>query len=266
MRRGFTLIELLVVIALIALLAGLLFPVFAQAREKARQIACLNNLHQVGLGVTLYLQDYDETFPMSAYLSVTPMDQPCVLGLGTALQPYLPSQPLLRCPTEPDAFSFTPFLRRLGIPGGECGGEREGSYAINTGIFVAGDVPPLGMEKKRPIRLSELSFVSLTALVYDGDVAGKTECGYRRLGAALKGRHQGRLNVLFADGHGKAWHAVPFPCRTENINGKGFQAWCLHQQSPYRRRCGVSLPLPCPVSLIGVPDNDGQGFCHRPLR
>src|SRR5579871_4330090 len=64
--RAFTLIELLVVIAIIAILAAILFPVFAQAREKARQISCLSNAKQMGLGAIMYTQDYDETFPLSA--------------------------------------------------------------------------------------------------------------------------------------------------------------------------------------------------------
>jgi len=67
-RKGaFTLIELLVVIAIIAILAAILFPVFARAREKARQTSCLSNLKQIGLGVSQYVQDYDETFPFNAY-------------------------------------------------------------------------------------------------------------------------------------------------------------------------------------------------------
>lgn len=64
-RTGFTLIELLVVIAIIAILAAILFPVFAQAREKARAISCLSNLKQIGLAGTMYTQDYDETLPFA---------------------------------------------------------------------------------------------------------------------------------------------------------------------------------------------------------
>src|SRR5947209_8124039 len=64
-RRGFTLIELLVVIAIIAILAAILFPVFAQAREKARSISCLSNIKQTTLSAVMYVQDYDEKFPIN---------------------------------------------------------------------------------------------------------------------------------------------------------------------------------------------------------
>jgi prepilin-type N-terminal cleavage/methylation domain-containing protein/prepilin-type processing-associated H-X9-DG protein len=72
-KRAFTLIELLVVIAIIAILAAILFPVFAQARQKARQATCLSNLKQLGMGVTMYVGDYDEVLPMM-------VDQPAQLA------------------------------------------------------------------------------------------------------------------------------------------------------------------------------------------
>lgn len=66
-KKGFTLIELLVVIAIIAILAAILFPVFARAREQARKSSCLSNIKQLGLGMLMYVQDYDERFPNGQY-------------------------------------------------------------------------------------------------------------------------------------------------------------------------------------------------------
>src|SRR5512141_1862907 len=68
-RSAFTLIELLVVIAIIAILAAILFPVFAQAREKARSASCASNLRQMGTALMLYVQDHDETYPIAFFLS-----------------------------------------------------------------------------------------------------------------------------------------------------------------------------------------------------
>jgi prepilin-type N-terminal cleavage/methylation domain-containing protein/prepilin-type processing-associated H-X9-DG protein len=77
-KSAFTLIELLVVIAIIAILAAILFPVFAQAREKARQTSCLSNMKQVGLGLLMYTQDYDEQFPRADYS--VPIGSPSLLN------------------------------------------------------------------------------------------------------------------------------------------------------------------------------------------
>jgi len=90
-RRGFTLIELLVVIAIIAILAAILFPVFARARENARRSSCQSNMKQIGLGILQYTQDYDETYP------------PRGNGAGSfrqLTQPYIKSTQLFECPSN----------------------------------------------------------------------------------------------------------------------------------------------------------------------
>src|ERR1700691_3874563 len=87
-RKGFTLIELLVVIAIIAILAAILFPVFAQAREKARAITCVSNEKQMGLAILQYLQDNDEQYPMLQYVN-TGTSGPYWIDWQTAIYPYV---------------------------------------------------------------------------------------------------------------------------------------------------------------------------------
>jgi prepilin-type N-terminal cleavage/methylation domain-containing protein/prepilin-type processing-associated H-X9-DG protein len=89
-RKGFTLIELLVVIAIIAILAAILFPVFAQAREKARAISCLSNCKQIAISQLQYIQDYDEQIPFWRNTpSTAPLDQQIAACWTTTMQPYL---------------------------------------------------------------------------------------------------------------------------------------------------------------------------------
>src|ERR1700734_1523997 len=88
-QTAFTLIELLVVIAIIAILAAILFPVFAQAREKARQATCISNMKQLGLGFAQYTQDYDETSPY-AYNNVGNVNAAPARACGQEVNPYIP--------------------------------------------------------------------------------------------------------------------------------------------------------------------------------
>jgi prepilin-type N-terminal cleavage/methylation domain-containing protein/prepilin-type processing-associated H-X9-DG protein len=98
MRRGFTLIELLVVIAIIAILAAILFPVFAKAREKARQTSCLNNAKQLALAFIQYAQDYDEKMPFSSggYESTS-------YKWWDLIYPYIKNNQVYSCPSASDA-------------------------------------------------------------------------------------------------------------------------------------------------------------------
>ncbi len=102
MRRGFTLIELLVVIAIIAILAAILFPVFARAREKAKQTSCQSNMKQIALAMLSYVQDYDERFTRYAGYA-----NPSVVlpegGLDywwQCIMPYMKNEQILACPSD----------------------------------------------------------------------------------------------------------------------------------------------------------------------
>src|SRR5438067_850485 len=97
-RTGFTLIELLVVIAISAILAAILFPVFAQAREKARQATCLSNTKQIGLGLSMYVQDYDESFP-NVWFNYSAIGGPAYLWVRV-LMPYVKNTGVWACPSQ----------------------------------------------------------------------------------------------------------------------------------------------------------------------
>ena len=109
-QRGFTLVELLVVMATIATLAALLFPIFGSVREKARQTACISNLHQIGVAIEMYTQDYDSRYPYGAstadklsfpYGAADEADRLDEMPiLQTILDPYIKSSALWRCPSD----------------------------------------------------------------------------------------------------------------------------------------------------------------------
>jgi len=121
-RRGFTLIELLVVIAIIAILAAILFPVFARAREKARMSSCLSNMKQLGLGIMMYVQDYDETLCLNSH--------PCCISDFTRyangdasaanwiveIVPYVKNAAIFECPSARNAWGGTVSAGGLSMP------------------------------------------------------------------------------------------------------------------------------------------------------
>ena len=185
MRRGFTLIELLVVIAIIAILAAILFPVFARAREKARQTSCLSNVKEITLGLMMYAQDYDETLVMYNNSVYT-------FSWINAVDPYIKNAQVRQCPSQ---------------RGGYC------DYGV-----IYPHVSAVGSAQK----LGEIEYPAQTALLTETEAQdvngrygnlylgycpfhyaeGSISWAYYR-GVAWPGRHNGGNNCGYIDGHAK---------------------------------------------------------------
>jgi len=197
-RRGFTLIELLVVIAIIAILAAILFPVFARAREKARQTSCLSNLKQIGLAELMYVQDYDETF--SPLVTGAPGDgSPTRTTWFALIMPYMKNAQIGQCPSiKPHGWTY---------PGGN---RLDYDYAMHYGM--GGQA------------LAMITQPSEVFLFCDGSSGIVTEYRLYIHSPWLRGgtygrppyffRHNGGANWVYADGHAKwtnKWTEVKDP-------------------------------------------------------
>ena len=231
-HNGFTLIELLVVIAIIAILAAILFPVFAQAREKARQTSCLSNTKQIGIAFMQYTQDYDEYFP--GLFSGN-------WGASTArwmdnIQPYVKNAQIFNCPSDADQNNkYVPNLGLLNL--NNTPPDRFGSYAASNAYW--GNAGAGGSEWAGPMSGAEnvtnalpaIGDPSGTFLIGEGNGSFQVSWQWNNGGTGqptaidtttkppsihspsatptnLEGmvmaRHQDFANVLFCDGHAKS--------------------------------------------------------------
>ena len=193
-RRGFTLIELLVVIAIIAILAAILFPVFARARENARKSSCQSSLKQLGMAAMQYVQDYDECYHFAYVMNPQ-------VRFPELLQPYLKNMEVFVCPSDPDVWVPVTGMRL--------------SYLCNYNLHPAGDstVPtPIRMAQvTRPsetISLAENADGATTNRQPDcqyawGCYGGAVSSGYNRWARVGRTRHSEGANYVFADGHVK---------------------------------------------------------------
>jgi len=194
---GFTLIELLVVIAIIAILAAILFPVFARARENARRASCQSNLKQIGLGIMQYTQDYDEKFSprrtSNVMVGTTVRND---VSWHFLMQPYVKSTQLFKCPSN----TSTGVMQNTGavgdataIPKSYVGvHEGQGEHG-GKGVFADGGTA-----------LSEVVTPATTIMVGENEDREWPAYNFTDGTSHLFTNHLGTTNFLFADGHVKA--------------------------------------------------------------
>lgn len=244
-KRGFTLIELLVVIAIIAILAAILFPVFARARENARRASCQSNLKQIALGIKQYIQDYDDVYPLVTDYFTTASDYG---GWARKIQPYLKSQQIFQCPSQPnrdpaptdtqDAWGYSDYFynSNLGSPAtsGYCPNQKftvkESEIDFSSNVILLGDggrgpsqnianTPPLASYNSGQNYTSLASPADSTHRPISNYVPGwfGKETNTASVGAAgfafsdgkylqqVNDTHLEGMNIAFADGHVK-WY------------------------------------------------------------
>jgi len=189
-RTGFTLIELLVVIAIIAILAAILFPVFARAREKARQTSCTSNLKQIGTAMLMYVQDYDERYGQG--LSGTSAGTVTVYH---QIMPYMKNNQILQCPSNQNEITvagMNTVLSGLGAPPMAAGFSGT-SYIFNTAVWEDGNLTGL----VAPISDAEIPRPSETFVIGDGNIEVPA------FNSPIMGNHNDTANCAYADGHAK---------------------------------------------------------------
>jgi len=226
---GFTLIELLVVIAIIAILAAMLFPVFAQAREKARQTSCLSNVKQLALAFLMYAQDYDGFLPPASIMNTDwsyewawdfNFDNFAYDGLGF-IGPYTGNQQINACPTAQGLESWGRPYSGYAYNTTYLGGcyNRD----VNTGLIT----PEFGGHISSPANNSAIGSPTDTVLLADSaiwstfsneviannylrapdidpDTGQRIDPMYAWIGPNVHFRHNGTANVAYCDGHAKA--------------------------------------------------------------
>jgi prepilin-type N-terminal cleavage/methylation domain-containing protein/prepilin-type processing-associated H-X9-DG protein len=234
-RSGFTLIELLVVIAIIAILAAILFPVFAQARSKARQAMCLSNMKQLGTAFMMYIQDYDETFPPTDYdmpvigritwpTLVDPYVKASIEKPVGALEPKNQRKSVFVCPSV-DQPTPDPAWEALN---GSPGSRPLLSYGTNSNLMPNGrglvwpNVPAV-----KPLAAvgSPASLVMLAPnLGTVPNISGRDDQGYDGINRndqqiyLARYRHSGGANYNFTDGHAK-WFKAPANFKSQSFSG-----------------------------------------------
>ncbi|MEN6645609.1 MAG: DUF1559 domain-containing protein [Armatimonadia bacterium] len=191
-RRGFTLIELLVVIAIIAILAAILFPVFAKAREKARQTACLSNARQLGTALMQYVQDYDEQLPYALFEGSDNK-----YGMQK-LNPYIKNEQIWACPSAADVVSG--YYASDGLPARTIAhgyGVVQSHYPYRTKYAAwINSVGDIKQPAETGVFFEKTNAVTTMPYVYC------PICSPANI-TQFADRHNGGMNIAFYDGHAK---------------------------------------------------------------
>ena len=207
-KHAFTLIELLVVIAIIAILAAILFPVFARARENARRSSCSSNLKQIGLGIIQYQQDYDERFPPRHFGGETDG-----ISWRVITQPYLKSAQVFACPsntgnTLPTTYNPTNTIIPISYACNGAGNANAAVGVIDNGYRtnIGGNSPMTDLTGEA---IASVASASQVVLVTEADgVWAYPEINMAGSSADVANRsfkgHLGQVNFLFCDGHVKS--------------------------------------------------------------
>lgn len=218
-RSAFTLIELLVVIAIIAILAAILFPVFAQARAKARQTACLSNMKQIGMGINMYVQDYDEVYPVNNWtydLNNYCADQG---GWMQEIQPYIKNTQVYVCPDAIKRNTSTDFCTIPGANNTASGTITVPWFHYGANEYVVSSVTPsvnvvswkgnislaaIGRPAELPL-VADSMFITFddAARIMNANYPGNPWWNYPGAPDKTMSRHSGGSSIAFGDGHAK---------------------------------------------------------------
>lgn len=228
-KRGFTLIELLVVIAIIAILAAILFPVFAKARENARKISCVNNLHQIGMAIQQYCMDNDNMIPSQRLYGPNNMQEFEAFQVAAKLEPYIKSFAVFKCPDSNIAMgtdnwdvvtndgngNYMDPPQEVGLPVSQVGPSKyyddvypPTDYLTNTSFYNPGS----NRENPRSLDDRDVCEASWAAMWIDWPPLDTIYPGVQQwesIQEPMDGRHTDGSCIVFADGHAK-WFPFSF--------------------------------------------------------
>ncbi|MFN4032996.1 MAG: prepilin-type N-terminal cleavage/methylation domain-containing protein [Fimbriimonadales bacterium] len=248
--RAFTIIEVIIVIAIILVLLSIVYLVIMRAKEGGRRMACLSNLNQLCQSVSIYLADYDQTFPLAIYVR-SESEQTCLFTVSHALWPYLREKSVGLCPSDPTPVNLKHVFGTFHLC--EDFGFLRTSYMANWCLFEVGNIGT-GSPMHRAIHMAEVSYPSETVMLYDAVMEG-----FPFYKPHVQGYHSGFTNAGFVDGHSRGLKLRTGAGTVLRGDGHQSSVYCLIEQGPY-----TDLGSDCVSTLWGLADKRRDGrWCYR---